>query len=179
MHSIQSIGFLTDIRESAVVYPVIMTTHLACIAVFGGLILMTDLRLLGLALKDYKISEVVEGLRPWKRLGGALMITMGLLLGASEGDKYYINPFFWTKMALLCCIGIHALVFRPLVYNRAKEIDKLPAIPTEAKAAAMLSLVLWFSVMTMGRLIGYYEPKQAQPAVATTQSFPSVARTSK
>ena len=47
MHSIQMIGFLTDIRESAIVYPVIMTTHLACIAVFGGLIVMTDLRLLG------------------------------------------------------------------------------------------------------------------------------------
>src|SRR5579863_8445693 len=50
-HDIQSIGFLTDIRESALVYPVIMTTHLACIAVFGGLILITDLRMLGVALK--------------------------------------------------------------------------------------------------------------------------------
>jgi hypothetical protein len=163
MHSIQMIGFLTDIRESALVYPVIMTTHLACIAVFGGLIVMTDLRLLGLALKDYKISEVVNGLRPWKRLGGTIMIAMGLLLGTSEGDKYYINPFFWTKMTLLCCIAIHALIFRPLVYNRAKDFDNLPEIPGQVKAAGALSLILWFSVMTMGRLIGYYEPKQTQP----------------
>ena len=27
-HDLQSIGFLTEIRESALVYPVIMTTHL-------------------------------------------------------------------------------------------------------------------------------------------------------
>ncbi len=163
MHSIQMIGFLTDIRESAIVYPVIMTTHLACIAVFGGLIVMTDLRLLGLALKDYKISEVVNGLRPWKRLGGTIMITMGLLLGTSEGDKYYINPFFWTKMALLVGVAIHALIFRPLVYSRAKDFDDLPAIPGQVKAAGALSLILWFGIMTMGRLIGYYEPKQTQP----------------
>ena len=36
-HAIQSIGFLTYIRESGYTYPVIMATHLTCIAVFGGL----------------------------------------------------------------------------------------------------------------------------------------------
>jgi hypothetical protein len=142
-----------------------MTTHLACIAVFGGLILMTDLRLLGVALKNYTVTEVVTGLRPWKRLGGTIMIIMGLLLGTSEGDKYYPNPFFWTKMALLICIGVHAVVFRPLVYNQTQDIDKAPRIPNRAKAAAVLSLVLWFGVLTMGRLIGYYEPKKV-PAQA-------------
>jgi hypothetical protein len=160
LHSIQSIGFLTDLRESSLVYPFVMTTHLACIALFGGLILMTDLRLLGLALKSYTVTEVVTSLRPWKRLGGTIMICMGLLLGTSEGDKYYPNPFFWTKMILLICIGVHAMVFRPLVYNQTKEIDSSPTIPGRAKVAAILSLVLWFGVLTMGRLIGYYEPKK-------------------
>lgn len=172
MHSVQMIGFLTDIRESALVYPLIMSTHLTCIAVFGGLILMTDLRLLGVALKEYKISEVVDGLRPWKRLGGTLMICMGLLLGLSEGDKYYINPFFWVKMTLLCCIALHALYFRPRVYNRAKDFDNLPAIPSQVKTAAALSLVLWFGVLTMGRLIGYYEPKDKTTPKAASYSLP-------
>src|SRR5215467_2321403 len=61
---LQSIGFLSDIRESALVYPVIMTTHLSCIALFGGMILMTDMRLLGLALNKYTVTEVVSALRP-------------------------------------------------------------------------------------------------------------------
>jgi hypothetical protein len=91
------------------------------------------------------------------------MITMGLLLGGSEADKYYPNPFFWTKLVFLACIGIHALIFRPLVYNKTREIDAAPAIPPVAKTAAILSLVLWFGVLTMGRLIGYYEgPKDKQ-----------------
>jgi hypothetical protein len=158
MHSIQSVGFLTDLRESALVYPVVMATHLSCIAVFGGMILLTDLRLLGLALKDYTVTEVVRTLRPWKHLGGTIMITMGLLLGTSEADKYYPNPFFWWKLTFLALVGVHALIFRPLVYNRTEEIDKSPQIPSSAKWAAIFSLALWMGVLTMGRLIGYWEP---------------------
>ena len=154
---IQSIGFLAAIRESAMVYPVIMTTHLSCIAVFGGMILMTDMRLLGLALTRYTVTEVVDALRPWKRVGGAIMILMGLLLGGSESEKYYHNPYFWAKMILLALVAVHALVFRPTVYNQTAEIDKAPNLPGRAKAAAVLSLVLWTGVLTMGRLIGYYE----------------------
>jgi hypothetical protein len=159
--SIQSIDFLTAIRESALVYPVLLTTHLACIAVFGGMILMTDLRLLGLSLKSYTITEVVATFRPWKRLGGVMMITAGLLLGSSEAVKYAPNPYFWTKMTILALIGVHALIFRPMVYNRTDELDRSPMIPTKAKVAAILSLVLWLGMICMGRLIAYYEPRQA------------------
>jgi hypothetical protein len=166
-NSIQSIGFLTDFRESALVYPVVLSTHLACIALFGGMILITDLRLLGLTYKGLTITDVVTSLRPWKRLGGVIMITMGLLLSTSEAVKYAPNPYFWTKMTILGCIGIHALVFRPIVYNKTEELDRSPVIPTKAKVAACLSLVLWTSMFTMGRLIAYYEPKE--PAAQAAQ----------
>ncbi|HLK49461.1 MAG TPA: DUF6644 family protein [Bryobacteraceae bacterium] len=167
--SIQSIGFLTDIRESAMVYPVIMTTHLSCIALFGGMILMTDMRLLGFALKKYTVTEVVGGLRPWKRVGFCIMITMGLLLAGSEAEKYYHNPYFWVKMCLLLAVGVHALIFRPSVYNRTEEIDRAPALPARAKAAGALSLIIWCGVLTFGRLIGYYEGEKPQAPNAQAQ----------
>ena len=92
-NSIQSIGFLTAFRESALMYPIVLSVHLTCIAVFGGMILMTDLRLLGVTFKSMTITEVVTSLRPWKRLGGTIMIAMGLLLATSEAVKYAPNPF--------------------------------------------------------------------------------------
>ena len=55
-HQIQSIGFLTYIRESGYTYPMILSIHLATIAVFGGMILMTDLRILGLAMRSVPVS---------------------------------------------------------------------------------------------------------------------------
>ena len=79
-HSIQSIRFLSDFSESVLAYPIVLSIHLTCIALFGGMILVTNLRLLGLTFKSLTITEVVTSLRPWKRVGGTIMIAMGLLL---------------------------------------------------------------------------------------------------
>ena len=171
---IQSIGFLTDLRESALVYPVIMTTHLATIATFGGMILITDLRLLDVAMRKRPVSDIVAGLRNWKRLGFCIMVTAGLLLGTCEAEKYAGNPYFWIKMAILACILIHAVVFRRSVYDQAaaKQFDGPGGIPQRAKVAASLSIVLWLGMVTAGRWIGYYEPKEG-PRASLSSSSPS------
>jgi hypothetical protein len=156
-HSIQSIGFLTAFSESVLAYPIVMSTHLTCIAVFGGMILMTNLRLLGVTFKSLTITEMVTSFRPWKRGGAIVMITTGLLLATSEAEKYSPNPFFWTKMVILGLIGVHGLIFRPIVYNQTEELDRSPVIPTKVKIAAILSLVLWTAMFTMGRLIAYWD----------------------
>jgi hypothetical protein len=156
-HAIQSIGFLTDIRESQYVYPIVMATHLSSIAVFGGLILMTDLRLLGLALTDVSVTDLVGGLRIWKRVGFVIMVTMGLLLATSEMDKYYANPYFLLKMFLLLMVGVHAMVFRPTVYNNTEAIDRAHRIPGVAKVAAITSLAIWIGIASFGRWIAYFE----------------------
>jgi len=166
-HAIQSVEFLTEIRESALVFPILLTSHLVCISVFGGMILMTDLRLLGLALKNRPVADVVNGLRNWKRLGFCLMVTIGALLGGSEAEKYSINPFFWSKMVFLSCVGLHALAFRKSVYAKAAEFDKTGVIPGRAQLAAVLSLTIWTGLVTFGRLIGYYEPKTDKSQVVT------------
>ncbi len=155
---VQSTDFMTYIRESGLTYPIIMSTHLACIAVFGGMIVFSDLRLLGVALQDRPIADVINGLRWWKRLGFCIMVAMGIMLGGSKAVDYYPNPYFWVKMSCLALVGIHALIFRPGVYNHPEQLDASPVIPTRAKVAGALSLILWTAVLCNGRLIGYYEP---------------------
>jgi hypothetical protein len=168
---IQSIGFLTDLRESALVYPIVMATHLACIALFGGMVVLTDLRLLGVALTSTPVSDVVNGLKWWKRLGFVIIATCGLLLGTSEAEKYAPNPYFWTKMTLLALVGVHALIFKPKVYDHPEQFDNLTVMPSQAKAAAAISLVLWLCIPTMGRLIAYYEgSRPAAPPASQAQA---------
>lgn len=164
---VQNTGFMTYIRESGLTYPIIMSTHLTCIAIFGGLIVATDLRLLGAAFQNRSIADVVNGLRWWKRLGFCIMAAMGIMLAGSKATEYYINPYFWTKMSLLALVAIHAIIFRPHVYNHPEELDASPVIPTRAKAAGALSLVLWTCVVCAGRLIGYYEPPKEQQQTHT------------
>lgn len=170
-HWIQSLGLMTYIRESGYTYPMIMATHLACIAVFGGLILLTDLRLLGWALTDVPISDVINGLRKWKRVGFVIMFTMGFLLATSEMDKYYANPYFDLKMLLLVLVAVHAFIFKSKVYDHPEWLDRQPAIPRIAKVAATWSLLVWIGIPCLGRWIAYYEPKKPNQQVTTTQAL--------
>lgn len=68
---IQHLGLFTAVRESRLVYPIVLSTHLACIAVFGGLILITNLRLLGFALEDIPAADMIRSLRPGNSLGSS------------------------------------------------------------------------------------------------------------
>jgi hypothetical protein len=174
---ISGLDVFTALRESALAYPIIMSLHLSSIAVFGGLILMTDLRLLGLAMPNTPVSDVIAQTRIWKRIGFVVMVTCGVLLAGAKLDKYYDNPYFQLKLLFLTLVGIHALVFHRSVYGNASELDRAPAIPAIAKTAACLSLVLWIGILSFGRWIAYYErPGQVGSApAATTQSASRVS----
>ncbi len=67
---------------------------------------------------------------------------------------------------------MHALVFHRSVYANTEAIDRAPAIPGVAKAAAVLSLVLWMGILSMGRWIAYYERPNQYPHVATPVELP-------
>jgi uncharacterized membrane protein YfcA len=158
-HWIQETGWATQIRESGLTYPIIMSLHLSSIAFFGGMVLVTNMRLLGLAMTEISIPDLVKQLRPWKWAGFAIIVTCGVLLAASKADTYYPNPYFRVKMALLFLAVLHALVFRKRVYGATAP--PAPAKPRHAKLAACLSLALWLGILSMGRWIAYYEPPKA------------------
>jgi hypothetical protein len=156
---LQQTDFATALRESALVYPTVMATHLSGMALFGGMIFLTDLRILGLAMRGTSVSDVVSQFRPWKRVGLVMVATCGIMLAWAKAEYYYHNPYFWAKMTLLTLVGVHALVFRKSVYNNTAELDRAAVMPTNAKVAAWLSLALWIGLVAMGRMIGYYEVK--------------------
>ena len=173
---VQSTDFFTAIRSSWNVYPIIMSTHLAGIALFGGMILAVDLRLLGLAMRKRPVADVVEQLRTLKRIGFVIVATCGILMLGSKAEEYYYNAFFRTKLLLLALIAIHALVFRPGVYARAAEFDREGRISVQAKLAAVLSLILWTGMIIAGRGIGYIEPPLDKiHAKRTTGRGPEIA----
>jgi hypothetical protein len=134
---------------------VILALHMLALALFGGMVLMTDLRLLGWAMRKRSVADVVNQLRAPKRVGFVIAATLGLLLLGTKAEVYYFNIFFRTKAALFVLVAVHAMVFRGCVYNRAAEIDRAPQIPGRAKLAAGLSLLLWIGIFSAGRGIGY------------------------
>jgi uncharacterized membrane protein len=155
---IQSTDFFTYLRGSAYAYPVVLSLHMVGIAFFGGMILMTDMRLLGLAMGNRSVTDLIDQLRGPKRYGFLLVAACGLLMLGCKAEEYYYNAFFRAKVALLILIAVHALTFRGSVYNKAAEFDRDGRVPGLAKLAAGLSLLLWISIACMGRGIGYIEP---------------------
>jgi hypothetical protein len=155
---IQATSFFTTLRGSGYVYPIILSLHMVAIAFFGGMILMTDMRLLGWSLRKYPVSDLIDQLRVPKRVGFTLIATCGVLMACCKAEEYYYNDWFRLKLALLIVVGLHALIFRASVYNRAVELDRSPQLPAGAKLAGAVSLLLWIGIACAGRGIGYIEP---------------------
>jgi hypothetical protein len=150
---VESTNLSTAIREGALLYPIIGGVHLLGIALFGGMLVMTDLRLVGWAMRRRTVTEILEQFRVWKRAGFVLVVLSGLLLAWAEPLKLYRSLSFWVKMALLVSVGVHALVFRKGVYEDAKALDA--GLTPRAKLAAALSLILWAGLLVTGRLIAF------------------------
>lgn len=155
---VQATDFFTYLRGSGYVYPSILSLHMVAIAFFGGMILMTDMRLLGLAFRDKPVADLVDQFRVPKRWGFLLAITCGILMLCCKAEEYYYNAFFRAKVVLLLCVALHALIFHSSVYTKTAEFDREGRVPGRAKLAAGLSLLLWISIACMGRGIGYIEP---------------------
>ncbi|HTW65455.1 MAG TPA: DUF6644 family protein [Bryobacteraceae bacterium] len=155
---LQATAFFTALRGSANAYPIVMALHMVGIAFFGGMILMTDMRLLGWSMRKHSIADVVNQFRVPKRWGLLLTATCGFLMFGSKAEEYYYNAFFRAKLALFVLVIVHELVFRRGVYAHPETLDQSPQIPGNAKLAAALSLVLWTSIACCGRGIGYIEP---------------------
>lgn len=171
---LQSTGLATSLRESGLAFPIVLSLHLTGMGLFGGMIAVTDMRLLGIAFKKYPIEDVVKGLRPWKHVGGLLTIGCGALLLSAKAEFYYWNPFYWTKMIFLLLVLIHAIVFHG-VYSNPAALDAAPKIPAKAKAAACISLLLWIGLVTFGRSIAYYDvPEDKMPVygISTADHHP-------
>jgi hypothetical protein len=150
---IESTSLSIAIREGGLPYPIIGGVHLLSIALFGGMLLITDLRILGWAMSSRRVSDIWYQFLPWKRLGFVVVAATGLLLAWAEPTRLYKSPSFWVKMILFALVGMHALVFRRNVYGHPEKLDS--AISTQAKLAAALSLLLWAGLIASGRLIAF------------------------
>lgn len=152
---IQNTGVFVYLRSSAYLYPIILALHLSAISLFGGMIALSDLCLLGWIPRQVSGAAVVDGLRAPKRIGLVVAATFGLLLFCCKAEQYYYNVYFRTKLLLLALVAVHALIFRHRVYDRANEMTPGGPPNLQARLAAFLSLLLWAGILTAGRAIGY------------------------
>lgn len=153
LEKIESTDLSTAIREGGLPYPIIGGIHLLAIAWFGGMVLVTNLRLLGWGFEKWRVSELVQQLRVWKWVGFVVVTITGLLLAWCEPIKLYRSPSFWIKMVLFLLLGVQSIVFRRDVYANTAALDK--RLTSKAKLAAACSMILWAGLIVFGRWIAF------------------------
>ena len=143
------------LHESRYMYLIVLSVHVLALCLFVGTAAMVDLRLLGLTMQTVRVSEVMTRLLPWTTAGFFVMITSGSLLFYAAPLLRYQNIFFRAKMATLVLAGLNVLVFHKTVYPRLAEWDLDPVPPRVARVAGGLALVLWATLIMLGRMIPY------------------------
>jgi hypothetical protein len=113
-----------------------------------------DLRLLGLAMREAPVVDVIEQLEPWAIGGFAVMFVSGSLLILSEPLKCYNTVAFRIKVVLLILAALNVLYFHRRVMHNVDEWDR--HMPWRAKMVGVLSLILWLGVVIAGRWTAYF-----------------------
>ena len=110
----------TAISESIWVFPLIEGSHILALPLSVGMILMFDLRLLGMAFRSGSTAKMMADVVRWSKFGFAIMFATGAVLFMTQASKAYGNVFFRTKLLLLVVLGVNALTawFRCAVRDR-------------------------------------------------------------
>lgn len=125
--------------------------HLISLAVLGGSVLVSDLRLLNVILRDVPSEVVADQAHKWFRMALIAILATGLFMAAAIAVKLYYNTAFWAKMyALIAGILFVFFVRRPLLQGDHSEIK-----PWVIKMVAVSSILVWVSVAATGRWIGF------------------------
>jgi hypothetical protein len=144
----------TIVRDSA--FPYIEGTHVLGLGLSVGTVMWFDLRLLGAAMRTRPVWEVFQNLKAWMFAGFGIMFVTGALLFAAHATKAYASGYFRAKLALLVLAGVNMAVYHLTIDRRRSEWGKSPVPPPAARAAGLISLLLWFSVIAVGRIFAYY-----------------------
>jgi hypothetical protein len=167
------------LHESIWAYPLVESIHVLTLCLFVGLAATLDLRLLGKAMRQVRVSEVAERLLPWTIAGFVVMVISGALLFYAIPVRSYHSVFFRFKTVMLILAGINAWVFHSGVYRRVADWDLDPVPPRRVRFAGAMSLLLWGLIVVSGRMIAYNWfdcDRQPQPAavnwVAGCSAYP-------
>jgi Family of unknown function (DUF6644) len=139
------------INDSKWLFPAIEGVHIVALALLFGAVIVLNLRLLGIGIRNRPVSELAEELAPWTFCSLIIILISGVFLFVTEATKSYRSMPFRIKIALL----VTAIVFHYTVSRRivSREGGGHPGL---AKVAAVFAIALWVSGGLAGRAIGFF-----------------------
>jgi hypothetical protein len=148
LETISQTSLVRWVAESDWGYPIVLTLHAIGMALVVGIVLVFDLRVLGVAARIPLAALQRFFLVAW--IGFAVNLTSGTLLFCANYSAFIHNTAFITKISLLIAGAI-------CTWLLVRQIDftKSDSVTAKAKLIAAISVILWLGAITAGRIVGY------------------------
>lgn len=149
-HLIEQSALGQLVRESLWIYPAASVLHVLGLALLLGTILAFDLRVLG-AARAIPLPAARAWLPRLAASGFVVQLVTGSMMLVSDASHLLANPAFQAKLALI----VLALGNVWLLHKVLSPDPSVPVASWAARASALLSLLLWTAVATLGRFTAY------------------------
>ena len=141
----------TFVKDQAATFATIEAVHLMALAVLGGSVFVSDLRLCNVLLVDVPSKTVTDNAHKYFKISLAVLLITGFVMLSGVATKCYHNFYYWVKMAALAVGILFAFTIRQPLLRR----DHAELSPLTLKLVALASISVWFLVAASGRWIGF------------------------
>ena len=136
-------------RSSAWLFPISNMMHVLGSALLVGSIAVYDILLLG---RRHDVAAAVGPIAlPLAFLGVLLLVASGSVLFAAEARAIGRNPAFLFKMTLISVGLFNIAAYYAAAWRQGRE----GGFARNARTHAAISLIVWLSVILLGRMIAY------------------------
>jgi hypothetical protein len=143
------------VKESQYGFAIVVAVHILSLMLSVGMLVWFDLRLLGVSMLRIPVSRLYRRLMPWILTGFALMFCSGGILLAAYATAALGNIYFQLKVVAMLLAGVNAVLYHRYTERHIARWDEALRPPRAARAAGLISIVLWASVILAGRAMSY------------------------
>lgn len=131
--------------------------HILGISSLFGAVLLLDLKLLGL-WRSISTASLIRPTVPLAAVGFILAAASGIMMLSFNTTDYHGNPFLYVKLPVIVVGLINVAIIQRLAAWRRAATGAPPESGDQTVLAisGALSLLIWTTVITCGRMIGYW-----------------------
>ena len=148
LEAINNLPFAVSLRGQSTTYIVLTSLHVIGIVLMLGSVWLIDFKLLGLTgrLSDQMSAKSQSQMSVlWSLLGFVIIVASGSVMAFAHAAVLISSKTFLVKLGLITCAAVNMII----LHSR----DGLNKRDSFSKLQALLSLLLWGGVITVGQLV--------------------------
>lgn len=149
--SMSSAAIATLVNENVWVWPALETIHFVALWLLFGVMLVVNLRLLGL-MKSASFAAF-HRLMPWAVLGICVNVVTGMMFVIATPEQYSQNISFLWKIILLLVAGTQLLYLT--AFDEPWRVQAGQDAPVRARLLSGVAIAAWIGVMFYGRMLPF------------------------